>query len=175
MGSHRVGHDWSDLAAAAAGFPCGSAVKESTCNVGDLVWEDPLEKGNISHSKFHGLYSPWGCKESDTTERLSLSFTKTLPRLVFSFWLWILCRGLWHFPLSVTWCMLWLPLWSLSLPHPPHSVSALGFPCSSLSKSGSLLYRGLCICSSFCMDQYIQPFLKDKCYFWKRRKNRTDN
>ena len=22
---------------------------------------------------FHGLYSPWGCKESDTTEGLSLS------------------------------------------------------------------------------------------------------
>ena len=24
--------------------------------------------------EFHGLYSPWGCKESDTTERLSLQF-----------------------------------------------------------------------------------------------------
>ena len=24
--------------------------------------------------KFHGLYSPWGCKELDMTERLSLSF-----------------------------------------------------------------------------------------------------
>ena len=23
--------------------------------------------------EFHGLYSPWGCKESDMTERLSLS------------------------------------------------------------------------------------------------------
>ena len=32
MGSHRVGHDWSDLAAAAAG---SSAGKESTCNLGD--------------------------------------------------------------------------------------------------------------------------------------------
>ena len=44
MGSHRVGHDWSDLAAAAAAAPTpvflaflyGSAGKESTCNVGDL-------------------------------------------------------------------------------------------------------------------------------------------
>ena len=41
MGSRRVGHNWSDLAAAAAatytlGFPCGSAGKESACNVGDL-------------------------------------------------------------------------------------------------------------------------------------------
>ena len=24
--------------------------------------------------EFHGLYSPWGCKESDTTEQLSLSY-----------------------------------------------------------------------------------------------------
>ena len=41
MGSHRVGHDWSDLAAAAGisslvGFPCGSVDKESACNAGDL-------------------------------------------------------------------------------------------------------------------------------------------
>ena len=38
-----------------------------------LDWEDPLEKGQATHSsilawKFHGLYSPWGCKELDTTE-----------------------------------------------------------------------------------------------------------
>ena len=39
-----------------------------------LGWEDPLEKGKATHSgEFHGLYSPWGCKESNTTERLSLS------------------------------------------------------------------------------------------------------
>ena len=25
--------------------------------------------------EFHGLYSPWGCKELDTTERLSLSLS----------------------------------------------------------------------------------------------------
>ena len=38
-----------------------------------LGWEDPLEKGKASHSsiwptEFHGLYSPWGSQESDTTE-----------------------------------------------------------------------------------------------------------
>ena len=43
-----------------------------------LGWEDPLEKGKATHSvfwlgEFHGLYSPWGCKESDTIEWLSLS------------------------------------------------------------------------------------------------------
>ena len=39
--------------------------------------EDPLEKGKAAYSSIlawiiHGLYSSWGCKESDTTERLSL-------------------------------------------------------------------------------------------------------
>ena len=38
-----------------------------------LGWEDPLEKGKATHcifwpGEFHALYSPWGCKESDTTE-----------------------------------------------------------------------------------------------------------
>ena len=44
---------------------------------------DPLEKGMATHSSIlagesHGQrslegYSPWGCKESDTTEQLTLS------------------------------------------------------------------------------------------------------
>ena len=38
MGSHRVRHNWSDLAAAAVGMcsPDSSAGKESTCNAGNL-------------------------------------------------------------------------------------------------------------------------------------------
>ena len=48
--------------------------------VWSLGWEDPLEKGKVTHSRIlawesHELYSPWGCKESDRTEQLSLSFT----------------------------------------------------------------------------------------------------
>ena len=42
--------------------------------------EDPLEKGKAPvfwPGEFHGLYSPWDRKESDTTEQLSL-FTFTL-------------------------------------------------------------------------------------------------
>ena len=45
-----------------------------------LSWEDPLEKGTATHSSILDgrtswtLY-PWGCKELDTTGRLSLSFT----------------------------------------------------------------------------------------------------
>ena len=44
-----------------------------------LGWVDPLEKGKATllpvfwPGEFHGLYNPWGCKESDTTERLSFS------------------------------------------------------------------------------------------------------
>ena len=45
--------------------------------VQSLGWEDPLERGQATHSsilarEFHELYSPWGCKESDMTEQLSL-------------------------------------------------------------------------------------------------------
>ena len=59
------------------GFPCGLAGKESTCNVGDLGWEDPWRRERLPTpvfwpGEFHGLYSPWGRKELDTTERLSL-------------------------------------------------------------------------------------------------------
>ena len=40
-------------------------------------WEDLLEKRKATHSRILAwripwLYSPWGRKESDTTERLSL-------------------------------------------------------------------------------------------------------
>ena len=44
-----------------------------------LVWEDCLAKGKATHSsilagELHGLHSPWGHKESNTTEQLSLHF-----------------------------------------------------------------------------------------------------
>ena len=51
--------------------------------VRSLGWEDPLEKGKYSPvfwpGEFHGLYSPWGCKELDMTERLSLSLMHGVP------------------------------------------------------------------------------------------------
>ena len=42
------------------------------------VWKIPWRRERIPTpvfwpGEFHGLYSPWGRKESDTTERLSLS------------------------------------------------------------------------------------------------------
>ena len=44
------------------GFPCGSAGKESACNVGHLGlvlgWED-LEKGKATHSSILAWRIPW--------------------------------------------------------------------------------------------------------------------
>ena len=93
MGLHRVGHNWCDLAAAAAadicvpGFPGSSDGKESACNAGDPA---SIPGFGRSSGKGHGNpllslsgksygqsslsgYSPWGRKESDITERLTLS------------------------------------------------------------------------------------------------------
>ena len=46
--------------------------------VQSLSWEYPLRREWLPAplfwpGEFHGLYSPWGCKESDTTEWFSLS------------------------------------------------------------------------------------------------------
>ena len=69
------------------GLPCGSAGKESPCNAGDLGSILGLGRDSLSWRRerlptpvfcpgeFHGLYSPWGLKESDTTERLTRHFT----------------------------------------------------------------------------------------------------
>ena len=48
--------------------------------VRSLGWEDPLEKRKATHSsilawRIPWTISPWGCKESDTTEWVSLHFT----------------------------------------------------------------------------------------------------
>ena len=71
------------------GFPGGSGPKESTCNAGDLgsipgLGRYPGEGKRLPTpvfwpGEFHGLYSPRGCKEPDTTEQLLLSLylTKT--------------------------------------------------------------------------------------------------
>ena len=56
------------------GFPCGSACKESASNSGDpwvgkIPWRrERLPTPVFWPGEFHGQYSPWGCKELDTTE-----------------------------------------------------------------------------------------------------------
>ena len=72
------------------GFPGGSDSKESACNVGDMGLIPRLGRspggghGNpLQYSYLENLhgqrslagYSPWGCKELDTTEQLSLSLS----------------------------------------------------------------------------------------------------
>ena len=65
------------------GFPGGLAAEESACSVGDLGWipglgrseEEkgyPLQYSGLENS-MDCMYSPWGRKESNTTEGLSLS------------------------------------------------------------------------------------------------------
>ena len=85
MGSHRVGHDWSDLAGS-RGFPGGPGGKEpaSQCTrckrcgfdtwVRKIPWRRKWRPTPVFFpGKFHRQrslmgYSPWGPKESDTTE-----------------------------------------------------------------------------------------------------------
>ena len=71
-----------------SGFPDSSVAKESTCNAGDLgsipgMGRSPGE-GKGYPLQYSGLEnsmdSPWGCKESDMTEQLSLSLFKDIGR-----------------------------------------------------------------------------------------------
>ena len=90
MGLHRVGHDWVTLLSFSLSYiyiythmTCiwasfvAQLVKKPPAMwetwVQSLGWEDSLEKGKLSSpvfwpGEFHGLYSPWGRKESDMTE-----------------------------------------------------------------------------------------------------------
>ena len=64
-------------------FPCDSAGKESACNAGNLgsiprLGKIPWRRERLPTpvtwpGVFHGLYRPWGRKESDTTERFHFS------------------------------------------------------------------------------------------------------
>ena len=76
----RIGYplqySWASLVAQLAKNP--PAMWETW--VQSLVWEDPLEKGKATHSsilawRIPWTIQPWGRKESDTTERLSLSLS----------------------------------------------------------------------------------------------------
>ena len=93
MGSHRIGHDWSDLAAAVAaaeqyeGFPGGTVAGRScqcrSCKrngfdpwIGKIPWSRKWQPSPVFLlGKFLGQrslvgYSPWGSKASDTTEHI---------------------------------------------------------------------------------------------------------
>ena len=71
---HRLQYSWASLVAwLVKNLP---AMQETW--VQSLGWEDPLRREWLPtpvfwSGEFHGLYSSWGLKESDTTEQLSLS------------------------------------------------------------------------------------------------------
>ena len=85
VGLHRVGHDWSDLAAAAwisYGLPYSSDGKESSYNAGvpgsipgsgrSPGSSTPVFLPGESHGERSlAGYSPWGHKELDTTKWLT--------------------------------------------------------------------------------------------------------
>ena len=70
-------------------FPCGSAGKEFTCKckrpgfnlwVGKIPWRrERLSTPVFWPGELHGLFIPWGCKESDKTEQLSPSLSTFPP------------------------------------------------------------------------------------------------
>ena len=76
------------------GFHCGSASKESTCNMGDLGLipglgrcpgegkGSPLQYSGLENSM--GLFSLWGYKELDMTEQLSLSLSLFILCILFN-------------------------------------------------------------------------------------------
>ena len=68
------------------GFPGGSDRKESACNVrpgfnpwvGKIPWrKERLPTPVFWPGEFHRLYSPWGRKESERTERLTFQTAQT--------------------------------------------------------------------------------------------------
>ena len=75
-------------------FPGSSDSKASAYHVGDLGREDPLEKEMATHSSTLAWkipwmkslvgYSPWGRKESDTTEQLHLTKSIFLMQILYN-------------------------------------------------------------------------------------------
>ena len=99
-----------------------------------LDLKDPLQKGMATHSsilawKFPwAIYSPWGCKELDVTEWLSLTFTSKIPnklRNILPYWLlnclWLtqlflpeLCRSTQY---QMKWILYYAKLFIISKKH----------------------------------------------------------
>ena len=93
MGSHRVRHDWSDLAASAAavfqGLPWWLRWERICLKyerpgfypwIRKILWRREWQPTPVFlPGESHGQrslsgYSPWGCKESDTTEQLTFHY-----------------------------------------------------------------------------------------------------
>ena len=129
-----------------SGFPCGSAGKESLpppatsplspqCRrprfdpwVGMIPWRrERLPTPVFWPGEFHGLYSPWGCEESDMTEQLSLRVLPGLEGMILGCsWKWAL-RGCRLVILALKYLHLpWLNLYQILLWC--HEIFVLGSP-----------------------------------------------
>ena len=78
-------HCWASLIAQLA--KNSPALQETWVRslVGKIPWRrERLPSPVFWPGEFHGLYSPWGHRESDTTERLSLSPFQESPRVCLS-------------------------------------------------------------------------------------------
>ena len=68
------------------GFLGGSGDKESTCNAGTWVpslgWEDPLEKGTVTHSSILDWRIPWTKQESSRKTSISALLAMSKPLTV---------------------------------------------------------------------------------------------
>ena len=63
---------WTSLLAQLLNLQCRTPGFDTW--VGKIPWRrESLPTPVFWPGEFHGIYSPWGCKESDTTEQLSLS------------------------------------------------------------------------------------------------------
>ena len=75
---YPVQYSWASLVAQLVRIclQCGRPVLDPW--VGKIPWRrEQLPTPVFWPGEFHGLYSPWGCKELDTTEQLSLHFNKS--------------------------------------------------------------------------------------------------
>ena len=141
------------------GFPGGSAGKESACNVGDLglipglgrsLWEGNwLPTPVFWPGEFHELYSPQGCKESDTTElSLFTSFT-------------FISIGSYFMP-SLS---LWFPSTKIQLNTRVCGLVILEFPAFRLILAGIKFVQVLC---KPLQTWFFQPlnFHRTLCHLW---------
>ena len=104
------------------GFPSGSAGKESACNAGDLgsisgLGSSPWRRERLLSSvfwlrEFHGLYSPWGHKKSDSTERLSHTYILNVGIYLESVVLCLWSRGRMHTYFTELVYLLWTNIYS---------------------------------------------------------------
>ena len=80
-----------------------------------LWWREELPTPVFWPGEFHGLHSPWGHGESDTTEQLSLSLSSNIPQLQAQVWVTptptFLSSGIFYLPPTLeraSWEMGWM-------------------------------------------------------------------